>query len=108
MELPFIGRLRPGALDAVTDVGGVAVGHCTLADGGVQTGVTVVRPHAGDPYRDRVPAAAVVLNGFGKSVGLVQVEELGVLETPIALTNTYSVAAVAQAQIRACVAANPE
>ena len=107
-ELPFIGRLPAGARDAITDVAGVTVGHCTLADGEVQTGVTVVRPHAGDAYRDRVPAAAVVLNGFGKSVGLVQVEELGVLETPIALTNTYSVAAVAQAQIRACIATNPE
>jgi D-aminopeptidase len=106
--LPFIGRLPAGARDAITDVAGITVGHCTLDDGDVQTGVTVVRPHAGDPYRDRVPAAAVVLNGFGKSVGLVQVEELGVLETPIALTNTYSVAAVAQAQIRACIAANPE
>ena len=84
------------------------VGHRTLDDGEVQTGVTVVRPHAGDLFRDRVPAAAVVLNGFGKSVGLVQVEELGVLETPIALTNTFSVAAVATAQIRQCIAANPE
>ena len=74
----------------------------------MQTGVTVVRPHAGDPFRDRVPAAAVVLNGFGKSVGLMQVEELGVLETPIALTNTFSVAAVATAQIEQCIAANPE
>jgi D-aminopeptidase len=107
-EPPFIGRLPAGARDAITDVAGVTVGHCTLDDGDVQTGVTVVRPHAGDAYRDRVPAAAVVLNGFGKSIGLVQVEELGVLETPIALTNTYSVAAVAQAQIRACIATNPE
>ena len=74
----------------------------------MQTGVTVVRPHAGDPYLQRVPAGFAVLNGFGKSVGLVQVEELGVLETPIALTNTFSVPAVAAAQIRQCVAANPE
>ncbi|HZY18455.1 MAG TPA: P1 family peptidase [Ramlibacter sp.] len=106
--LPRIGSLASGARDAITDVPGVTVGHHTLADGGVQTGVTVVRPHAGDPYRDKVPAAAAVLNGFGKSVGLVQLRELGVLETPIALTNTYSVPAVAQAQIRQCVAANPE
>jgi D-aminopeptidase len=106
--LPSIGRLPPGARDAITDVAGVTVGHCTLDEGDVQTGVTLVRPHAGDPYRDRVPAAAVVLNGFGKSVGLLQVDELGVLETPVALTNTYSVAAVAQAQVRACIAANPE
>jgi len=70
--------------------------------------VTVVRPHGGDPYLQRVPAGFTVLNGFGKSVGLMQVEELGVLETPIALTNTFSVPAVAAAQIRQCMAANPE
>jgi D-aminopeptidase len=104
---PRIGSLPSGERDAITDVEGVSVGHCTLDEGDVQTGVTVVRPHAGDPYRDRVPAAAVVINGFGKSVGLMQVAELGVLETPIALTNTYSVAAVVEAQVRQCVAANP-
>jgi D-aminopeptidase len=106
--LPHIGCLPHGPRNAITDVAGVTVGHHTLNAGEVQTGVTVVRPHAGDLYRDRVPAAAVVLNGFGKSIGLVQVEELGVLETPIALTNTYSVPVVAMAQIRQCVAANPE
>ncbi|MDZ4360932.1 MAG: P1 family peptidase [Variovorax sp.] len=107
-SLPFIGTLPPGTRDAITDVAGVTVGHRTLADGPVQTGVTVIRPHAGDPFRDKVPAAAVVLNGFGKSVGLVQLAELGVLETPIALTNTFSVGTVATAQIRDCAAANPE
>ncbi|MFM9923534.1 P1 family peptidase [Variovorax sp. H27-G14] len=106
--LPFIGNLLQGARNAITDVAGVTVGHRTLSEGGVQTGVTVIRPHAGDPFRDKVPAAAVVLNGFGKSVGLVQLEELGVLETPIALTNTFSVGTVATAQIRDCIANNPE
>ncbi|SDY80844.1 L-aminopeptidase DmpA. Serine peptidase. MEROPS family S58 [Variovorax sp. YR266] len=106
--LPFIGNLLQGERNAITDVAGVTVGHQTLSDGPVQTGVTVIRPHAGDPFRDKVPAAAVVLNGFGKSVGLVQVAELGVLETPIALTNTFSVGTVATAQIRHCVADNPE
>ncbi len=106
--IPRIGTLPSGPRDAITDVAGVTVGHCTLDDGDVQTGVTVVRPHAGDPYLQRVPAGFAVLNGFGKSVGLVQVEELGVLETPIALTNTFSVPAVAAAQIRQCVASNPE
>src|SRR5512140_3068581 len=105
---PRIGSLPSGARDAITDVAGVTVGHCTLADGEVQTGVTVLRPHAGNLFLDRVPAAAVVLNGFGKSVGLMQVEELGVLETPMALTNTFAVPAVAAAQIQQCIAANPE
>ena len=105
---PHIGDLPAGARNAITDVPGVRVGHCTLADGAVQTGVTVVLPHAGDPYLDKVPAAAAVINGFGKSIGLVQVDELGVLETPIALTNTFAVGAVAQAQIRQAIAAHAE
>lgn len=106
--LPHVGALPSGIRNAITDVAGVTVGHQTLDCNELQTGVTVIRPHAGDLFRDRVPAAAVVLNGFGKSIGLVQVEELGLLETPIALTNTFSVATVATAQIRQCIASNPE
>ena len=105
---PRIGALPSGPRDAITDVAGVTVGHCTLDEGAVQTGVTVLRPHAGDPYLQRVPAGVAVINGFGKSIGLLQVQELGLLETPIALTNTFSVPTVAQAQILACIAANPE
>lgn len=105
--LPRIGVLPAGPRDAITDVAGVTVGHHTRADGACQTGVTVVRAHGGDHFRDKVPAAVTVLNGFGKSTGLVQVEELGVLETPIGLTNTFGVGTVANAQIRAAVAANP-
>jgi D-aminopeptidase len=105
---PRIGRLPPGPRDAITDIAGVTVGHATLAEGPIQTGVTVIRPHDGDPFRERVPAAVHVFNGFGKSFGLLQLEELGVIETPIGLTNTFSVPAVAAAQIRATVAANPQ
>ena len=105
---PRIGMLPQGLRNAITDVTGVTVGHCTLDAGEVQTGVSVVHPHGGDLFRDRVPAASVVINGFGKSIGLLQVEELGLLETPIALTNTFSVATVATSQIRQCIAANPE
>jgi len=104
---PRVGRLPSGPLDALSDVAGVSVGHSTIATGDLQTGATVVRPHPGDPFADKVPAAAVVINGFGKSVGLIQVNELGVLETPIALTNTFSIGAVATAQIRAAIAAHP-
>jgi D-aminopeptidase len=106
--MPRVGVLPSGPLDAITDIPGVTVGHCTLAEGAVQTGVTVVRAHGGDAYLDKVPAAVSIINGFGKSVGLVQVQELGVLETPIALTNTFGVGAVANAQIRQAVAANTE
>ncbi|HEX7934046.1 MAG TPA: P1 family peptidase [Paraburkholderia sp.] len=106
-DAPHIGELPRGPLGTIADVDGVTAGHCTLDQGALQTGVTVIRPHAGDPFADKVPAAASVINGFGKSMGLVQLDELGTLETPIALTNTFGVAAVAQAQIRAACAAHP-
>ncbi len=107
MNPPRIGTLLTGPRNAISDVGEIRVGHVTLDLGGIQTGVTVVVPHAGDPFADKTPAAAAVINGFGKSVGLIQVEELGVFETPIALTNTFSVGAVMQAQIRTAMAAHP-
>ncbi|WP_175995405.1 P1 family peptidase [Burkholderia vietnamiensis] len=102
------GALPPGRLNAITDVPGVRVGHRTLREGAVNTGVTAIMPHGGNLYRRGVLAASHVINGFGKSVGLVQIEELGVLETPILLTNTFSVAACAQALIREAIAANPD
>ena len=106
--MPRVGVLAAGGRDAITDVPGVAVGHCTLDQGAIQTGVTVVRVHDGSHFLHKVPAASSVFNGFGKSVGLMQVDELGVLETPIALTNTFSVPAVAAAQIQAAIQEHPE
>ena len=106
-DIPRIGTLPSGARDTICDVDGVTVGHCTLDHDSVQTGVTVIRPHGGDPYRDKVPAGAAVINGFGKSVGLMQVQELGVLETPIALTGTFGVGAVFNAQVLQAIQANP-
>lgn len=86
------GVLAPGPLNAITDVAGVRVGHVTLWEGeGVRTGVTVVLPHTGDPFDERVPAGLFVANGYGKLVGASQVMELGELETPVVLTNTLSV-----------------
>ena len=108
LQAPRIGDLPAGPLDAITDLPGVTVGHCTLADGPVQTGVTMVRPHAGDLFMQKVPAGVAVINGFGKSTGLVQLQELGVLETPIALTNTFAVGSVATELVRDAVAAQPE
>lgn len=105
---PHIGRLPSGPADNIADVSGVRVGHCTLNYQYIQTGVTVVRAHAGDAFLAKVPAAVVTLNGFGKSIGLLQVQELGVLETPIALTNTFAVGTVATAQMRAACVDNPE
>ncbi len=91
----------------ITDVPGVRVGHRTLIGGDVRTGVTAILPHQGDVYRDRPVAASYVLNGFGKSVGLMQVDELGQLETPILLTNTLSVGTCANALIRDAISRNP-
>ncbi|MBO9536036.1 P1 family peptidase [Herbaspirillum sp.] len=108
ISVPHIGRLAAGPRNCITDVEGVRVGHCTLDDGPVQTGVTVVSPHGGNLFTHKLPAAAAVINGFGKSVGLVQVEELGTLETPIALTNTFAVGAIVTAQVRHALQANPE
>jgi D-aminopeptidase len=99
--------LTPGPANAITDVAGVRVGQRTLLDHGARTGVTAILPHEGDLYREPVPAAAEVHNGFGKSVGLIQVRELGQIESPILLTNTFGVSACATALIRRAIAANP-
>jgi D-aminopeptidase len=94
------GTLNPGALNAITDVAGVLVGHTTLHEGDrFRTGVTAIVPHGGNLFREKVPAAIVVGNGFGKLAGLSQVQELGTLETPILLTGTLSVPRVADALI---------
>ena len=95
-----IGILSPGPNNAITDVSGLLVGHHTLCSGeDVRTGVTAVLPHGGNLFHQKVPAAIVVGNGFGKLVGLSQVEELGNLKTPIVLTNTLSVFTAADAVI---------
>src|SRR5580765_5805335 len=92
------GTLARGALDAITDVAGVRVGHTTLVRGDdVRTGVTVILPHPGNLFRDKVQGAVFVGNAFGKLAGSTQVEELGEIETPIALTSTLNVPRVADA-----------
>lgn len=108
----YEGDLLPGPRNAVTDVPGVTVGHYTLnagegvADpdwrpgaGPFRTGVTLVLPHAGNLYEEKVAAAVHTINGFGKVAGFEQVRELGTLETPIALTGTMNVPLVADALI---------
>lgn len=101
------GRLEPGPGNAITDVRGVAVGHRSLRSDGIFTGVTAVVPHPGDLFQVKPRAAVEVVNGFGKSAGLMQVAELGTIETPILLTNTFGVAACTEALIRRAIAANP-
>ena len=94
------GVMRPGALNAITDVPGVRVGHATLIEGsGVRTGVTAILPHEGNPFLEKVPAAIHAGNGFGKLAGATQVEELGNLESPVILTNTLAVGTAVSAVV---------
>jgi len=87
-----IGIFAPGRFNAITDVAGVRVGHLTLMKGdSIRTGVTAILPHGGNLFAEKVPAAVVVGNGFGKLIGSTQISELGNIETPIVLTNTLSV-----------------
>lgn len=101
--------LPTGPLNAITDVPGVGVGHCTLVDGdSIRTGVTAVLPHFGNLFTEKVPAAVEVINGFGKAVGISQIKELGEIETPIILTNTLSVGAALDGLVEYKLERNPE
>lgn len=112
-----VGSFPTGPLNAITDVSPVRVGQTTLiagqgalrpGHGPVRTGVTVVLPHGGNLYREKVPAAVWTINGFGKPCGFEQVRELGVLESPIALTNTLNTFLVADALVTYTLLRNPE
>ena len=110
-----VGRMSPGSNNCITDVPGVKVGHVTLDfpldDKGEEyacTGVTSILPHGGNLFKEKVTAASYVLNGFGKTTGLVQVNELGTIEAPIMLTNTFAVPAVTQGTLEYMLADNDE
>ena len=94
-----IGSLPHGHRNLITDVPGVRVGHCTVDDESCHTGVTVVLPPRENPFLDKLTAASWVFNGYGKTLGLVQVDELGTLETPIALTTTLNEGKVHDARV---------
>ncbi len=95
------GIFETGTYNAITDVPGVTVGHVTCIEGdSIRTGVTAIVPHQGDIFRNKVPAAIYVGNGFGKLAGVTQVRELGNIETPVILTNTLSVAAGIEGAVR--------
>ena len=94
------GVMSPGPLNAITDVAGVLVGQTTLIKGdSVRTGVTAILPHAGNIFRQKVPAGLFVGNGFGKLAGVTQLMELGTLESPVLLTNTLNVSTAMDAVI---------
>ncbi|MEG0755449.1 MAG: P1 family peptidase, partial [Oscillospiraceae bacterium] len=89
-----VGSLTKGKRNQISDVAGVTVGHCTLDTAAHKTGVTVLLPVKENPFTHKLPAGVWVMNGFGKTLGLVQIEELGTLESPIAFTNTLNVGRV--------------
>src|SRR5205814_9315626 len=94
----IVGTIPTGPLNTITDVPGVRVGHMTIARGdSINTGITAILPPGGNPFREKVPAAIVVGNGFGKLAGSTQVNELGELESPIVLTCTLCVPRAADA-----------
>jgi D-aminopeptidase len=110
------GDLPTGRMNAITDVQGVRVGHCTLVKGEgklipgkgpVRTGVTVVLPHGEDIYRKPVKGTYFALNGCGGLMGALQVEEFGLIDTPIGLTNTMGMSAVGEGLVRHALASNP-
>lgn len=112
-----IGHLPTGPRNALTDVAGVRVGHATLrrgegrlvaGQGPVRTGVTVILPHPGNVYREKVPAAVHTINGFGKACGFEEVRELGQMESPIGLTSTLNIWRVADALSTDAIRHNPE
>lgn len=94
-----IGKLPKGKLNKITDVEGIRVGHCTIDTDESKTGVTVILPIEDNIYMNKLVAASYVLNGYGKTLGLVQIDELGSLESMIALTNTLNVGLVHDAVV---------
>ena len=103
-----IGLFKTGEWNAITDVSGVQVGHKTLIQGdSVRTGVTIIKPHSGNLFKDKVMGAVYVTNGFGKAIGFTQVAELGTIETPIGLTNTLNIFLVANSIVDYMIEENP-
>lgn len=102
------GIMQTGPLNAITDVPGVKLGHVTLSEGDLRTGFTALLPHDGNLFRRKVRAAVDVINGFGKSAGLMQLAELGQIETPLLLGNTLAVGTGFDALVTRALAANPD
>lgn len=100
--------MKKGRKNSITDVAGITVGHQTIKSEQFQTGVTAIFPHQGELFKEKVAAAVYVANGFGKGTGLLQVEELGTLESPIVLTNTFAVGTAMNALFRYSINRNKE
>lgn len=107
-SLELHSKWKHGPRNLITDVPGVKVGQVTIQHGEVNTGVTAILPHERNLFQEKVMAGAAIINGFGKSAGLVQVEELGTIESPIILTNTLSVGTALTAAVKHMMAQNPD
>lgn len=103
-----IGDFKKGKNNLITDVDGVKVGHTTLDKENIKTGVTAILPHERNVFKEKVMAASCVINGFGKSMGLIQIEELGTIETPIILTNTLSIGTACNGLIKYMLSENED
>jgi D-aminopeptidase len=103
-----VGRFPTGERNAIVDVPGVVVGHRTLVEGRLRTGVTAILPHEGNLYAEKVLGACHTINGYGKPAGLSQLGELGTIESPLLLTSTLSVGPVWEGGLRYVLDANPE
>lgn len=103
-----VGELNTGKLNHICDVEGVLVGHKTIIDDDIRTGVTAILPHKNNVFLNKVIASSFVMNGFGKSIGLMQIDELGTIETPILLTNTLAVGKVSDSLVKILIEENPK
>lgn len=103
-----IGEMKPGKLNSITDIEGIKVGNVTLNNDEVKTGVTAIIPHGGNLFREKLMASSYVINGFGKSIGFIQIDEMGTLETPIVLTNTLSIGTAFNGVIEYMLDQNPD
>jgi D-aminopeptidase len=102
-----IGTIPTGELNAITDVAGVRVGHATVrreagpdGRGVARTGVTAIFPHDGLPWIDRVYAGTHILNGYGELIGINQIDEWGLLHSPIVLTSSLAIGRAYDATVR--------
>jgi len=107
-RLVQIGNIPTGRLNNICDVPGVLVGHSTISNDINHTGITTILPHSDNLFMKKVVASSYVYNGFGKSVGLLQIDELGTIETPIVLTNTLSVGKITDSLISYMIKDNPD
>lgn len=109
-KVKMTNKFKKGRNNLITDVPGVKVGQVTLEDSQkhIHTGVTAILPHEGNVFKEKVAAATAIINGFGKTEGLVQIEELGTMESPIVLTNTLSVGTALETLVKYMLKDNPE